>query len=115
MVNEFERDETKSQDFRGDGCYNCMNNPKHKEALEKTGKVPVNYGIFTEAMEEFSIAYNYEIETEMKNVYWKHLRELFKDDEEFEVVMYTCIDTYVELPTIAEIIETMTHVRMKSF
>jgi hypothetical protein len=40
---------------------------------------------------------------------------VFKDDKEFKEVMYTCIDAYVELPTIAEIVETMTHVRMKSF
>jgi hypothetical protein len=114
MKNEFERDETKSQDFRGDGCYNCMNNPMYKESLEKYGKPPLDLGVFTEAMDDFTAAY-YEVDKETFDLYWKHLNHKFASEEEFKEVMYTCIDTYPELPAIAEIMQTLTHIRMGSF
>jgi hypothetical protein len=115
MKNEFERDETQSQDFRGDGCYNCMNNPMYKDALTKNGKPPLNLEVFTEAMDEMSSAYDCLIERETFDVYWKHLAGAFVDEDEFKEVIYKCIDAYVNFPAIAEILETRTHSRIETF
>lgn len=114
MENGFERDETQETDFRGDGCYNCMNNPRYQTSRKKMGKPTIDPEVFDDELSKFLAAYDSEIEVATHDIYWEHLAYTFKDNEEFKETMFIAIDTYPQFPAISEILEVVKNLRSYS-
>ncbi len=111
-ANNFERDETKDVDLRGDGCQNCTQNPRYRTKRMNMGKPNVDRETFEGELGKFKAAYGYDIEADTHDVYWEHLAYTFMDNADFKEVMYQCIDTFAEFPTIADILQTAMEIKM---
>jgi hypothetical protein len=111
MENKFQRDEIMDTGFDGDGCYNCMHNPRYENRRKRGGKPTVSREVFEEELTKLNQAYGTELDLGTHDSYWDHLAYAFRDDAEFQDIMYRCIDVFEEFPAIAQILEVMNNLR----